>query len=312
MTFILFTLEKDRHGIWVTRLAECLEQHGAIVQILSIEEILYGTTDQIVKDHWKGIINRVSDAADPILFKGVVAFLQTARVWGIAVWNGPDAYSLCASKWCHHILFQQAGLVAPTTMVTFRSNQLPDAVTTPFSDIGPLLAKPNAGGFGVGVQLVDRLERNDIPSSSDNVTLLQQYIPTDRIYRVWFLRGRVQCGVVRSVRGESDFTAGCTGQVCTKKPAQNEAYLVSEEIKQEIECLCRLVPDAHCGSVEFLYDHSGRRLYFDFNLLSTLPFPETIHNSALVWGADYEPWKQQANEILDFFDKQLSSVPLNL
>ncbi|GAX18166.1 hypothetical protein FisN_25Hh149 [Fistulifera solaris] len=303
MTFILLTLDKDRHGIWVTRLAECLEQHGTIIQILSIEEILHGTTDQILKKHhWKGIINRVSDAADPILFKSVVAFLQAARVMGIAIWNGPDAYSLCGNKWCHHILFQQAGLVAPTTTVTFGSKSLPKDHTTAFSENEPLLAKPNAGGFGVGVQLVDPQERNDLPSSSDNVTLLQQYFPTDHIYRVWFSRGRVQCGVVRSVRGESDFTTGCTGQVCTKRPAQNnEALFVSEDIQREIKSLCRLVPDAHSGSVEFLYDEKGRRLYFDLNLLSTLPLPETIQNSALVWGADYDPWKQQANEILSFF-----------
>ncbi|GAX10003.1 hypothetical protein FisN_25Lh149 [Fistulifera solaris] len=313
MTFILLTLDKDRHGIWVTRLAECLQQHGAIVQILSMEEILHGTTtDQIRKQQWKGIINRVSDAADPISFKSVVAFLQAARVMDIAVWNGPDAYSLCGNKWCHHILFQQAGLVAPTTMVTLRNNPLSEDSTTAFSENGPFLAKPNAGGFGVGVQLVDRLEQNDISSSSDNVTLLQQYFPTDRIYRVWFMRGRVQCGMVRSVRGESDFTAGCTGHVCTKRPAQNEAFLVPNDIQQEIEGLCRLVPDAHAGSVEFLYDEKGRRLYFDFNLLSTLPFPETIHNSALAWGADYDPWKQQASEMMKFFGDHLSSNPLNL
>lgn len=306
MTYVVLTLEKDRHGVWITRLTECLQQCGTTVDVLSIEDVLHGNTDRILLQDWKGIINRVSDAADPILFKGAVAFLQAARVLGISIWNGPDAYSLCGNKWCHHILFQRAGLHSPTTFVTF-GNLIPDEMSE-FTE--PVLAKPNAGGFGAGVQLVDRIvleQSTQIPHSNDNITLLQQYIPTDRIYRVWFLRGHAQCGVVRTVSGESDFSTGCTGQVCTKKPVQSEAFKIPEEVENEIQCLCKLVPDAHCGSIEFLYDQSGNRQYFDFNLLSTLPFPESIQHSDFVWGV-YDPWEQQANEILDFFDEVSSSA----
>ena len=100
MTLLVLTLEKDRHGVWITRLTECLQQQQqqCSVTVLSIENVLHGTTDRILRQEWKGIINRVSDAADPILFKRVVAFLQAARVYGISIWNGPDAFSLCANK----------------------------------------------------------------------------------------------------------------------------------------------------------------------------------------------------------------------
>lgn len=297
MTLILITLEAHRHGVWVTRLVDCLQASGATVEVLSIEAILHGKIDRILMQDWTGIINRVSDAADPILFKGTVGFLQAARVLEIPIWNGPDAYSLCGNKWCHHILFQRAGLHSPTTFIT-SENRLPEEVS---KDGEPILAKPNAGGFGAGVQLVDSHASDEIQvQSNDNITLLQHYIPTDCIYRVWFLKGRSQCGVVRTVTGESDFSTGCTGQVCTRKPVKSEAFEIPKDVEHEIQLLCKLVPDAHCGSVEFLYDQKGRRHYFDFNLLSTLPFPETVQYSDIVWGSDYDPWKEQVNEILSF------------
>ena len=146
------------------------------------------------------------------------------------------------------------------------------------------------------------MEQEQAPQSNDKITLLQQYIATDRIYRVWFLSGRAQCGIVRhTVHGEADFSTGCTGNVCTKQPVPSEAFRIPKKVKHEIQCLCQLVPDAHCGSVEFLYDASGRRQYFDLNLLSTLPFPENIQQSDLVWGTGYDPWMQQATAIVKFF-----------
>ena len=67
--------------------------------------------------HWKCIVNRVSDAAEPWEVKATLAILQQAQtVWKILVWNGPEAYSLCTNKWCHHVLFQRAGLQSPDTV----------------------------------------------------------------------------------------------------------------------------------------------------------------------------------------------------
>ena len=116
-------------------------------------------------------------------------------------------------------------------------------------------------------------------------------------------------------------------------------------LSQEIEdCLLPLLVDAHCGSVEFLYvssttpkpvgyivDRNGdngemgenpnygvsnestiqpsdpiRRLYFDLNLLSTLPIIDnmnTIHDriaGKTDWPKNFDPWLELAHGIWQF------------
>ena len=72
-----------------------------------------------------------------------------------------------------------------------------------------------------------------------------------------------------------------------------QPWTVQEDVRREIEeqLLPVLPTDAHCGSVEFLYDNSGRRLYFDLNLVSTLPtWP--------IKDGETDPWKQLALAVL--------------
>jgi len=127
------------------------------------------------------------------------------------------------------------------------------------------LIKPNSGGFGAGikalagpeavVEYAAELAATDASTapSADGVLLLQEYlVPADRtIYRVWFLDGKVQCGVklirpapapttstavATAVDGAAlgatvaggaaadaaiaptaaDFTGGCVGGVCAR------------------------------------------------------------------------------------------------
>jgi hypothetical protein len=66
---------------------------------------------------------------------------------------------------------------------------------------------------------------------------------------------------------------------------------VANEIEQQ---LLPLLTDAHCGSVEFLYTQEGTRLYFDLNLLSTLPINARNDD---VWDSEYDPWMEQARVV---------------
>lgn len=79
------------------------------------------------------------------------------------------------------------------------------------------------------------------------------------------------------------------------------AYKIPTEVLKEIETkLLPLLPAAHCGSVEYLYNRDAHRLYFDINLLSTLPLVETVENVKEVWGASYDPWTELAQSIVEF------------
>ena len=161
--------------------------------------------------------------------------------------------------------------------------------------------------------------------------LVQPYIPpqNQKIYRVWFLLGKVQCAVERTVTVDdkdkdgisSEFTNGCAGSTCSIRsqrlqsspsPPTMTPWKVPMEVQREMEQqLLPLLSDAHCGSVEFLYDNNSttkseqqpqskqlnppRRLYFDLNLLSTLPV--NVNDPGAVWGPNNDPWQELADAI---------------
>ena len=311
MAFVNF--EKHKDGVWVTKLVDELtrSESADVVQIVAIEDFLHETLlDDAFLPGCHGIINRVSDAADADTVKRCVALLTTARLYQIPVFNGPISYSLCCNKWCHHAVFLRAGLASPSTAIVLNNRLSSDErlitasqrlLPTPL----PHLVKPNSGGFGAGIVKLEQDDNaRDDPTltTDDSLLLLQSYVPPadGRIYRVWFLLGRVQCAVERiSVVGSDEFTVGCAGGVCSraKKPPLISAWPVPATVRNEIEhMLGFLQEDAHAGSVEFLLDESGQRLYFDLNLLSTLPL-EVLSTSG-VWSDDYNPWSELADAVV--------------
>ena len=392
---VLLTLDKHKDGIWIRRLVERLREVTnpstaaaasactIIVEVRAIEQWLskpwkvsssnIGSNgdddddDDIFHDVI-GIVNRVSDAAPPVLFKLCCAVLHSAStIRQIPVWNGPTSYGLCANKWCHHMIFEQAGLSSPyPTTFQFCSNNSDQASSLKIDkDLFPfgsnILVKPNAGGFGNGIERIrirsDIKMNPSIATSSfdDGVVLLQRYIPpnNDRIYRVWFLNGKVQCAVERIVIEDDDddhdsaqFTSGCASGLCSLPSRRSKdlsspteihedksdgsripsnsmrAWKIPFDVQQEIELkLLPLLQDCHCGSVEFMYrqdtsinnDHhesTNKRLYFDLNMLSTLPVmvgdkteKGSVFNEDMVWNEDYDPWSELAKAIVAFVQK---------
>ncbi|KAG7349190.1 hypothetical protein IV203_011787 [Nitzschia inconspicua] len=393
----ILTLRRHRDGVWIRRLVEALQEEITtktsphhpvnILEVVVLEELLKGpmciTNNTLVDDisGWVGLVNRVSDAAEPWEVKACMAVLQLAKLVGVPIWNSPEAYSLFTHKWCHHILFQRAKLHAPATVMSLQQQPPPaqqqqqqqlqqgqygqgdrptfeeqqavgilsemerELTVNTFQGLEAtgmdgkstleLLVKPNAGGFGAGIErrTFDRNTRmvntpssnstisRNLPSYSDHFLLFQRYHPPldGRIYRVWFLSGKVQCGVIRSgnpqdshLQNNNDFTSGCVGGVCQHRPKTKDStyqqpssttilpWLVPNKVREEIEeqLLPVLPSDAHCGSVEFLYTASNttQRLYFDLNLLSTLP----VDNTQVASASDEDPWNHLASEILRF------------
>lgn len=163
-----------------------------------------------------------------------------------------------------------------------------------------VLVKPNAGGFGAGITKMKSVP-DELPVFEDGITLVQSYIPpkSGKLYRVWFLEGRVQCAVERILEDDSDeFTGACAAPTCSIRPPSLEAFAVPSVVRHEIEDqLLPLLPDARCGSVEYLCSETGERFYFDLNLLSTLPI--RVSNLQGVWGDGYNPWKELAQTIMN-------------
>ncbi len=331
---IILTLERHKDGIWIRRLVDelheildvstgdvskakdCPSSMALTIEVRSLEQWMgqgWSVSNPSLFSDVAGIINRVSDAAPPSLFKACLAILMASHSLGIPTINGPTSFIMCGNKWCQHVLFQQAGLQSPLTKAFYNTidhpattvngdseNDSMELLSIANDDNHGVLVKPNAGGFGAGITKV-LSQPESLPFFEDGISLLQQYVPPNdhKLYRIWFLNGRVQCAVERTIlHPEDEFTGACAGSTCsTRTPSSMEAYAVPEIVQQEIEThLLPLLPDAQCGSVEYLISDSGERLYFDLNLLSTLPV--RVSDPKRVWSNNYNPWKELAQEIL--------------
>lgn len=196
---------------------------------------------------------------------------------------------------------------------------------------GPLLIKPNSAGFGSGIHFLRDeeelqkfangmcLEKDDADTqnypSADGIVLLSEYIrPVDEcIYRVWFLDGKVQCAIRRRLldcdnNPANDFIAGCAGgKSCSlsymKKKRNADATMLSWEVPEEVardisKILEVLGDECHAGSVEFLCNSDLSRVYFDLNLLSTLPLNDgSISNEGNVWDHNFNHWSELADAV---------------
>ncbi|CAB9524397.1 expressed unknown protein [Seminavis robusta] len=349
-TLAILTLRKHQDGIWIHRLVEALQKQQQqkkdpdglpeiLIQVVVLEDFLQGPfcvsspPPEIIidSDHlqvtagtrWMGLVNRVSDAAEPWQVKACMAVMQIARlVWKIPIWNGPDAYSLCTHKWCHHVLFAQANLDSPHTVAALQTSSCandddgnwmkeakdaPEKATSSSRHDNPqlevkavnmlhqlsteqddhetkpattpaildYLIKPNAGGFGAGIERrqVKMMDEQNHAGDPRNHTPTSSTIVTPR-----------------------------------NTPPRIQPWSVPEDVRQEMEeqLLPVLPPDAHCGSVEFLLAEEPskseettnkptttyKRLYFDLNLLSTLPVEEDQQTP--------DPWLQLASAIWTF------------
>lgn len=158
---VLLTLEEHKDGIWISKLVEAFPDN-AVVSIITLESLLESLNPVagLFPSNTSVLVNRVSDAAPPHLQKACMGILQLAKsVYKIPVWNGPESYSLCCNKWCHHVLFARAGLNSPSTRAllyaTNESIQIAvSQVRKEDCDSSSVLLKPNAGGFGAGVKRI--------------------------------------------------------------------------------------------------------------------------------------------------------------
>lgn len=233
----------------------------------------------------------------------------------------------------HHHVFVRAGLQIPrSTIVVFHDNETIESyrrkllsaietLTKTHKINFPLLVKPNSGGFGKGIRIIYSMDQvpsvidslcNDTEyAASDRVMLIQEFIEPfqDKVYRVWFLDGKVQCAVERPFSSDlvlnqmpevvidtKAFTGGCAGEnngscsldydesleespstesavIATSTTIKPEKWIVPQNIISEIENLLTHVgDDCYAGSVEFLFQNDTEHpVYFDLNILSTLP-----------------------------------------
>ena len=110
--------------------------------------------------------------------------------------NGTNVLKIEFSKVLQQLLLKQSGFKTPKTIVAVGINKIKEAASN--LNVYPMIIKPNQGGKGFGVKLINTineldkmLEDNLIKSSKDDTWLLQEKITTNEefITRMEFIGG---------------------------------------------------------------------------------------------------------------------------
>jgi glutathione synthase/RimK-type ligase-like ATP-grasp enzyme len=193
--------------------------------------------------------------------------------YGRRVVNGPAALDLEISKVRQYAALARVGVATPRTVPVVGKDKLVEAARAAFGE-GRFLLKPNRGGKGLGVHLLenaddlaDHLKTFDYEAPLDGVHLLQDYVVTREpiITRAEFVGGRFLYAV------EVDTSNGfelCPADVCSLPDATRPAFKVVEDIdaglKARLERFLRLAGIEIAG-IEFAVGADGLPLVYDVN-----------------------------------------------
>ena len=218
-----------------------------------------------------------------------LAFMRTLERRGARVLNGADVFALELSKSVQATLLQTLGIDTPRS-ITFNDvgalRAFADQITW------PAVLKPDQGGSGARIQVVDSLnEIEDIfrrdPSVwlPDNLFLLQEYLPHDSdqgIVRLEFVGGELLYAMRVKTHGRFNL---CPSPVCNpddgdgvcETPAAVDAppvefYPYPDVPREAVAIATRIVRAAtlDVGGIEYLETPDGRRVFYDINANSNL------------------------------------------
>ena len=220
-----------------------------------------------------------------------LAYMRSLELLGARVLNGAEVFALELSKSAQATLLQTLGIDCPRS-ITFND---PGALRSFASDIRwPALLKPDQGGSGARIQVVDSLDAVDAVFSRDpgvwlpdNLFLLQEYLPHDPdrgIIRLEFLGGELLYAMRVVTHGRFNL---CPSPVCNpddgtgacELPAEQAAdapavefYPFPEVPRDAVATAQQIVRAARLdvGGIEYLETLDGRRVFYDINANSNL------------------------------------------
>jgi glutathione synthase/RimK-type ligase-like ATP-grasp enzyme len=218
-----------------------------------------------------------------------LAYMRTLERRGARVLNGADVFALELSKSAQATLLQTLGIDTPRS-ITFNDVE----ALAPFvGDITwPALLKPDQGGSGARIQIVESLDhvrsifdRDPGVWLPDNLFLLQELVPHDPehgIIRLELLNGELLYAMRVVTHGRFNL---CPSPVCNPEDGDGvceipeatpappvEFYPFPEVPKEAVETARRIARAAglDVGGVEYLESPDGRRVFYDINANSNL------------------------------------------
>ena len=209
---------------------------------------------------------------------------------GRRVVNGPGALDLEISKVRQYAALTRAGVATPRTIAVVGKDRLVAAARKAFGR-GRFVLKPNRGGKGLGVRLLENadalaahLATPAFEEPLDGVHLLQEYIatPDPFITRAEFVGGRFLYALEADTSGGFEL---CPADVCSVKGTTRPAFKVVKSIepglRARLERFLRLA-GVEIAGIEFAVGHDGRPLVYDVNT-------NTNYNAAAEAAASVKP-----------------------
>src|SRR5215213_9803238 len=162
-----------------------------------------------------------------------LAYMRSLDLLGARVLNGADVFALELSKSAQATLLRTLGIDCPRS-ITFND---PGALRAYGSDIEwPALLKPDQGGSGARIQVVDSLAEVDALFARDpgiwlpdNLYLLQEYLPHDPdrgIVRLEFLGGELLYAMRVVTHGRFNL---CPSPVCNPDDGEGVCAVAAHE-----------------------------------------------------------------------------------
>jgi glutathione synthase/RimK-type ligase-like ATP-grasp enzyme len=219
-----------------------------------------------------------------------LAFMRSLDLLGARVLNGAAVFALELSKSTQATLLRKIGIDCPRS-ITFNDV---GALRAYDADIGwPAVLKPDQGGSGARIQVVESLEQIEAIFAADpaiwlpdNLFLLQEYLahdPDQGIIRLEFLGGELLYAMRVKTHGRFNL---CPSPVCNPDDgggicAVPEAPSVAPPVEfhpcpevppEAVEIATRIVAAAglDVGGIEYLETDGGRRVFYDINANSNL------------------------------------------
>lgn len=195
---------------------------------------------------------------------------------GARVLNGAEVLAIDSSKARQLSLIASLGYAVPKTSVVHRRKDLANAA----EDFAyPLLVKANIGGSGAGIvryssreELLESIEQGTVPSSVDQVLLVQDYVPArgGKILRLETLGGRFL--YVIDVETGGDSFDLCPADACLIQPGRKATRMTAVEPPPAIVRAAERIAQAaglDVGGIEVVIDdRDGTPRFYDINALS--------------------------------------------
>ena len=220
-----------------------------------------------------------------------LAFMRSLELQGARVLNGADVFALELSKSAQATLLRTLGIDCPRS-ITFNDVTALEAYEGHIQ--WPALLKPDQGGSGARIQVVESLadiaeifRRDPSVWLPDNLFLLQEYLPhgpEQGIVRLEFLGGGLLYAMRVKTHGRFNL---CPSPVCNPDEGDGACEVPATPIVDAppveffpfpdvpvdaVETAKRIVQAARLdvGGIEYLETDDGRRVFYDINANSNL------------------------------------------